>query len=74
MEYKDIIELLVKKPMVVFVILSALFGYGYYEQNQELQTMSVEIGGLRVEQTKMHEIIQLKIELAELSCPILGKY
>jgi len=66
MNYNAIIELLVKKPLSVFIILSALFGYGYYEQNQELQTMNLEIGGLRAEQTKMNEIIVLKVQVANM--------
>ena len=64
----NVFNTLVKNPMSVFIILSAIFGYLYYEQNQRLQAMLTEVGMLRAELSKMHEIIKLKVELAESKC------
>ena len=43
------IDLLIKNPMSVFIILSVGFGYLYYEQNQDLQGLLTEVGGLRAD-------------------------
>lgn len=65
------LEYLYKNPVAVFIILSAVFGYLYFEQNKELNKLSLEVGGLRTEQIKMNEIILLKTQLAEMSCGLL---
>jgi len=68
MDFAKIIDIVVKQPWAIFVVLSGVYGYLYYEQNQDMQVLLSEVGGLRVEQTKMHEIIKLKVELAEERC------
>ena len=68
MSFDKILEILVKNPMSVFIVLSCVFGWLYYEQNVKLQSMLTEVGGLRAEQKKMHEIIKLKVEIAESKC------
>lgn len=62
------LEIISKNPLVAFVVLSAVFGYAYWEQNKDLNELTLEVGGLRVEQAKMNEIIKLKVELATQQC------
>ena len=64
----NILKLLIKNPMSIFVILTLVYGYLYYEQNQRLQQMLLEVGGLRVEAAKMHNLIKLSVDLAEAKC------
>lgn len=66
----EAIEYLYKNPMAVFIVLSCVFGYLYFEQNNELRELATEVGGLRSEQEKMHEIIMLKTKLAETECKV----
>ena len=71
---KDLIELIGKKPWIIFIVFTLAFGYGYYEQNEQLKILNREVGGLQASMTTMNEIIKLKVELAvELAarqCPI----
>jgi hypothetical protein len=53
---KELIELLSKKPWIIFVILTLAFGYAVWEQNDKIDeqndvinALSLEVGGLRVE-------------------------
>ena len=62
------VEFLYKNPVAVFVLLSIVFGYLYFMQNEEINKLSLEVGGLRTEQQKMHEIIILKTKIVELTC------
>ena len=68
MNLEKLIDLLIKNPLSVFIILSVGFGYLYYDQNQTLQSHLEELGGLRVEQVKMNDIIKLQVQLAEARC------
>jgi len=68
MDFAKIIDIVVKQPWAIFVVLSGVYGYLYYEQNQDMQLLLSEVGGLRAEQTKMNEIIQLKVELVKAGC------
>ena len=65
---KDLVEFLYKNPVAIFVLLSIVFGYLYFIQNEEINKLSLEVGGLRTEQQKMNEIIILKTRIVELSC------
>ena len=71
---KDLIELIGKKPWIIFIVFTLAFGYGYYEQNEQLKILNRKVGGLQASMTTMNEIIKLKVELAtELAarqCPI----
>lgn len=64
----NLVDLLTKKPWAIFIVMSLGYGYAYYEQNKVLQKLNLEVGGLRVEQIKMNEIIKLKVLLAEQGC------
>jgi len=68
--FKDLVELISKKPWVIFVVFTLAFGYGYYTQNKTINELSYEVGGLHAEMKTMNEIIKLKVELAGLECPI----
>lgn len=65
------LEFLYKNPFAVFIILTAVFAFLYFQQNRELNALSIELGGLRVEQQKMNEIIILKTRIIEMSCGML---
>ncbi len=65
---KELVEFLYKNPVSVFVLLSIVFGYLYFQQNEEITRLSLEVGGLRVEQQKMNEIIFLKTKIIEMTC------
>ena len=67
---KDLIELISLKPWIIFIVFTLAFGYGYYEQNEQLHVLNLEVGGLRTEMKNMNEIIKLKVELAARECPI----
>jgi hypothetical protein len=58
MKLLELIKLLQEKPMTVFIVLSCLFGYGYYEQSKQINTLLLEVGGLRVQVELMHNIIK----------------
>lgn len=71
----SIFNTIVDKPMSLFLALAMFFGFMYWTQNSRIQELlkeagelSAEIHGLRVEQQKMHEIIILKVRLAEKEC------
>lgn len=68
MDIKGIIELISNKPWVIFIVLSLGFGYAYWDQSSNMQKLQREIGGLHAEMQKMHEIIKLKVELAQKEC------
>jgi len=68
--FKELVDLIAHKPWVIFVVFTLGFGYAYYEQNKDLNVLSLEVGGLRSEMKHMNEIIELKVELAEKECPI----
>lgn len=68
---KELVELISKKPWVIFVVFTLAFGYGYYTQNEDLHALNLEVGGLRSEMKTMNEIIKLKVELASKECPIV---
>ena len=68
---KDLIELIANRPWIIFIIFTLAFGYGYYEQNEDLHALNLEVGGLRTEMKNMNEIILLKVKLAEKECPIV---
>jgi hypothetical protein len=68
--FKELVELISKKPWVIFVVFTLAFGYGYYSQNSTINELSLEVGGLRSEMKSMNEIIKLKVELAARECPI----
>jgi hypothetical protein len=68
----SLIDLLSKKPWVIFIVTTLAFGYAMYNQNIELgeghieiNNLSLEVGGLRKEVEKMNEIIVLKVALAK---------
>lgn len=65
---KDFVEFLYKNPASIFVLLSIVYGYLYFDLNSEFNVLSLEVGGLRTEQLKMNEIIRLKTQIIELSC------
>jgi len=65
---KDLTALLASKPWAIFIVLTLVYGYLYFEQNQTLQSNNLEIGGLRAEMKKMNEIIILKVQLAQKEC------
>ena len=65
---KDLTVLLASKPWAIFIVLTLVYGYLYFEQNQTLQSNNLEIGGLRAEMKKMNEIIILKVQLAQKEC------
>lgn len=67
---KELLEFLYKNPISVFVLLSVVFGYLYFQQNEEINKLSLEVGGLRVEQQKMNEIIFLKTKIIEMECDV----
>ena len=67
---KELVELIAQKPWVIFVVFTLAFGYAYYDQNNELHDLGIEVGGLRTEMKNMNEIIKLKVELAAKECPI----
>ena len=68
--FKELVQLITDRPWSIFVVFTLLFGYAYWDQNQTINEMSLEVGGLRAEVGKMNEIIKLKVELAERECPI----
>lgn len=68
--FKELVELIALKPWVIFIVFTLAFGYAYYDQNNELHDLGIEVGGLRTEIKNMNEIIKLKVELAERECPI----
>ena len=68
---KELIELISQKPWVIFIVFTLAFGYGYYNQNEQLHVLNLEVGGLRTEMKNMNEIILLKVKLAEKECPII---
>lgn len=57
-----LIDLLQKRPMTVFVVLSIAFGYAYWVRTARYQALLIEVGGLRKETQNMTEIIRLKVE------------
>jgi len=67
-KFINLVNLLIKTPWAIFIIFTLVFGYLYFEQNEELKDLSLEIGSLRAEQLKMNEIIKLKVQLAESQC------
>jgi hypothetical protein len=68
MNIEQIMKLLVEKPMAVFIVLSCLFGYGYWMQSKDMDSLQIEVGGLRVETAKLHELMTVEIELATSKC------
>lgn len=68
MDSAKVIDLLIKNPMSVFIILSVAFGYLYWEKDQKHDEVLTELGGLRAEQQKMSEIIKLQVQLAKAEC------
>ena len=60
MKILELIKFLSEKPMAIFIVLSCLFGYGYYEQGKKMDDLLLEVGGLRATTAAMHEIIKLK--------------
>lgn len=66
--FDKLVEILTNKPWAIFVVLTLVYGYGYYEQNKTLQSVNLELGGLRAEQSKMNEIIKLKVQLVKEQC------
>jgi hypothetical protein len=67
MNWNSLIELLVQRPLTIFILLAGLFGYAYFEQSKEMNNLIGEVGGLRAESLQMAEIIILKVELASLA-------
>ena len=68
--FKELVQLISDKPWVIFVVFTLVFGFGYYTQNDEINALSLEVGGLRSEMKNMNEIIRLNVELAARNCPI----
>ena len=68
---KELVELIANRTWIIFIVFPLAFGYGYYDQNEQLNTLNLEVGGLRTEMKNMNEIILLKVKLAEKECPII---
>jgi len=54
--FKELVELIAKKPWIIFVVFTLAFAFGIYkqndkinEQNDKINELSLEVGGLRVE-------------------------
>lgn len=63
--FKELVELIGKKPWIIFVVFTLVFGYGIYlqyqenqEQNDTLLALTGEVSGLRVEVGYMNDIIK----------------
>jgi len=63
---KEFTTILIQKPWTIFVFLTLVYGYLYWDQTDKLQGLLTEVGGLRVEQQKMNEIIKLKVQIIKL--------
>lgn len=70
--WEKLLEILIKNPMAIYIVLTGVFGWLYYTQNAELRQMTGEVSGLRVEISKMNEIIALKVKLACEECSKKG--
>lgn len=68
--FTNLVRLIGDRPWTIFIVFTLAFGYAYYDQNKDINSLSLEVGGLRTEVKHMNEIIELKVELAEKECPI----
>lgn len=58
-----LIDMLRERPMTVFIILTCLFGYGYFEQSLKQEKLLLEVGGLRAQMATMQTIIELNKQI-----------
>lgn len=68
--FTKLVELISKKPWIIFVVLTLVFGGGLWIQNEKVNDLSLEVGGLRASQVRMGEIIKDKVRIVELECRI----
>lgn len=63
--FKELVELIAKRPWIIFIVFTFAFGYGIYlqyqensEQNDAIIALTGEVSGLRVEVGYMNDIIK----------------
>jgi hypothetical protein len=60
---KELVKFLDENPKSVFIVLTVLFGYGYYDQSMKMDVLLFKVGGLEATAAFLEkEYLQCELE------------